>query len=148
MARARTAEQSGRLTEARQSYEAIAEAYAGVLDVTEAERRRKALESDARYKAMRKVEDRIDGRERNQARAVARMFPTLSADGAPVLQSLRAELNADTLAKAARGDSYEAASARRSLALIRAQLSSLIRELKQAGDARASLLERLLESLP
>ena len=148
MARARTAEQSGRLTEARQSYEAIAEGYAGVLDVTDADRRRKALESDSRYKAMRKMEDRIDGRERNQARAVARMFTTLSADGAPVLQSLRAELNADTLAKAARGDSYEAASARRSLALIRAQLSSLIRELKQAGDARASLLERLLESLP
>ena len=118
------------------------------LDVTEADRRRKAIESDPRYQAMRKMEDRIDGRERNQARAVARMFTTLSADGAPVLQSLRAELNADTLAKAARGDWYEAASARRSLALIRAQLSSLIRELKQAGDARASLLEKLLESLP
>jgi len=142
------AEQDGRLTEAHQSYAAIAEAYAGVLDVAEADRRRKALESDARYKPMRKLEDRIDDRERNQARAVVRMLSALSADSAPLVQSLRRQLNLDSLLKAANGDSYEAASARRSLALIRVQLSSLVRDMDQAGDARAALIKRLLESLP
>jgi poly(3-hydroxybutyrate) depolymerase len=42
---------------------------------------------------------------------------------------------------------FDAASARRSLSLIRVQLSSLIRELQEKGDARTAILQRLLDSI-
>jgi dienelactone hydrolase len=147
MARARAAEDNGRLIEAWQSYDSLAASYSGILDVGEAEARRKIVESDARYKAMRKIEERADSRERNETNTVARMFSRLPVEDLPPLQELRRRLHLDSLDKAARGDSYDAASARRSIALIRVQLSSLIRELRQKGDARTAMLQRLVDSM-
>jgi dienelactone hydrolase len=147
MARAIDAEQQSRLTEAWRSYEAIAAAYDGLVDVSQAATRRHALESDERFKKMRKLEERADGRERNQAKAVARMLAGLPPENLPPLQELRGQLQLVSLGKAATGDSYEAASARRSIALIRMQLSTLIREMQAQGDARTATLQRLLNSM-
>jgi pimeloyl-ACP methyl ester carboxylesterase len=147
MALARAAEENGRLTEAWRSYDALIASYSGLLNVGEAESRRKTIESDARYKTMRKVEERADSRERTETNTVARMFTTLPVEELPPLQELRRQLHLDSLAKAARGDSYDAASARRSLTLIRVQLSSLIRELQEKGDARVAILQRIVDSM-
>ncbi len=62
-------------------------------------------------------------------------------------RKLRGQISLDSLVQAARGDSYEAASARRSLALVRVQLSSLVRDLQGKGDRRAEILQRILDSM-
>ncbi len=51
MARARSLEDRARFTEAWRSYRAIAATYSGVVDVSDAERRRQTLEGDDRYKS-------------------------------------------------------------------------------------------------
>jgi hypothetical protein len=147
MARARTAEENGRLTESWRTYDSIVASYSGIVDVSAAESRRKALESDARYKGLRKQEEKADGRERSEADNVQRMVARLPAEDPPPVLQLRSQLHVDSLVKSARGDSYEANSARRSLALIRVQLSTLIRELQGRGDARTRILQNLLDSI-
>jgi dienelactone hydrolase len=147
MAHARAFEEHGMLTDAQRSYESIVASYAGLVDVSEAERRSKAIESDARFKSARKLEERADRRERDEADAVGRMMTRLSAEDPPHVQELRGQVNLDSLVKAARGDSYEAASARRSLALVRVQLSSLVRDLQGKEDRRAEILQKILDSM-
>ena len=148
MAHARSFEEHGLLTDAQRSYESIVASYAGLVDVSEAERRSKTIESDARFKSARKLEERADRRERDEADAVGRMMTRLlSAEDPPLVQELRGQINLDSLVKAARGDSYEAASARRSLALVRVQLASLLRDLQGKADRRADVLQKILDSM-
>ena len=147
MAHARAFEEHGLLTDAHRSYESIVASYTGLVDVSEAERRGKAIESDARFKNARKLEERADRRERDEADAVGRMLTRLSAEDPPQVQELRGQINLDSLVKAARGDSYEAASARRSLALVRVQLASLLRDLQGKADRRAEVLQKILDSM-
>ena len=115
--------------------------------MSEAERRGKAIESDARFKSARKLEERADRRERDEADAVGRMLTRLSAEDPPHIPELRGQINLDSLVKAARGDSYEASSARRSLALVRVQLSALVHDLQGTGDRRAEIVQRILDSM-
>jgi hypothetical protein len=147
MARAGFAEQNGRLTDASRAYRSI-ESYGGMIDVSAAETRRKLIESSARYKTLRKEEARADDRERRETDNVQRMIAALPEEGAPPVQRLRAELPLDAHMKSAGGDSSEAEAARRSLALIRVQLATLIRELQERGDGRTRLLQNLLDSMP
>jgi predicted esterase len=147
MAHARAFEEHGLLTDARRSYESIVSSYAGLVDVSEAERQGKTLESDARFKSARKLEERADRRERDEADALGRMIARLSGEDPPHIQELRGQINLDSLVKAARGDSYEASSARRSLALVRVQLSSLVRDLQRTEDKRAEMLQKILDSM-
>ncbi len=147
MARARSLEERSLLTEAWRSYGAIASAYAGLIDVSEAERRRRALESDDRFKAAQKLEDRIDRREREQAVALARVLGRLTQDDVPLVAELRSRLHLDALSKTAAGDNYEAASASRSLTLIRIQLSSIARDLRERHDVRADVVQKVLDSI-
>jgi dienelactone hydrolase len=147
MAHARAFEERGLLTDAWRSYGSMVASYARLVDVSEAERRGKTLESDARFKSARKLEERADKRERDEADAVGRMITRLSGGEPPHIQELRGPLNLDSHAKAARGDSYDAASARRSLALVRVQLSSLVRDLQGTGDKRAEILQKILDSM-
>jgi hypothetical protein len=60
---------------------------------------------------------------------------------------LRNRLNLDSLLKASRGEGYEAASASRSLALVRIQLSTVSRELAAKHDVRADVVQKLLDSI-
>ena len=147
MARARSAEQRGRLTDAWRAYRSI-ESYGGMIDVSAAEARRKLIESDQRYKTLRKDEARADNRERRETDNVQRMIAALPEVGAPPVQRLRSDLRLDALIKSSRGDSSEAEAARRSLALIRVQLATLIRELQERGDGRTRVLQNLLDSMP
>jgi pimeloyl-ACP methyl ester carboxylesterase len=147
MAHARAFEERGLLTDAWRSYGSIVTSYARLVDVSEAERRVKTLESDGRFKSARKLEERADRRERDESDAVGRMIARLSGEEPPHIQELRGQLNLDWLVKAARGDSYDAASARRSLALVRVQLSSLVRDLRGTGDKRAEILQKILDSM-
>jgi hypothetical protein len=146
LAWAREAEQNGRPTEAWRLYDAISAVYATVIDASEADARRKTLESGGAFKAARKAEERTDSRERSRATAVARLLFALPAENLPPLQELRSQLQLDSLARAARDNSYDGASARRTIALIRVQLASLIREMQAQGDARTAVLQRLLNS--
>jgi len=147
IARARTLEERALFTEAWRSYGAIAATYTGLLDVSDAERRVRTLESDDRLKSARKIEERADRREQDQAVALARVLSRLSEDEVPLVAELRSRLNLDSLLKASRGDGYEAASAARSLGLIRIQLSTLARELRDKHDARADVLQKILDSI-
>ena len=147
LARARSLEERSLLTEAWRSYGAIGSSYSGLIDVSEAERRRRALESDDRFKAAQKLEERVDRREREQAVALARVLGRLTQDDVPLVAELRSRLNLDTLSKAAGGDNYEAASASRSLALIRIQLSSIARDLRERHDVRADVIQKVLDSI-
>jgi hypothetical protein len=75
------------------------------------------------------------------------MITRLSGEEPPHIQELRGQINLDSLVKASRGDSYDAASARRSLALVRVQLSSLVRDLQGTADKRAEIVQKILDSM-
>jgi len=147
MARAQTLEERARFTEARRSYGSIASSYTDLLDVGEVERRSRVLESDDRYKSARKMEERADRREQEQAVALARVLSRLTEDEVPLVAELRSRLNLDALSKASRGEGYDAASASRSLALIRIQLSTIARDLGDKHDARADVVQKVLDSI-
>jgi len=147
MARARTLEERALFTEAWRSYGAIAAAYTGVIDASDAERRVRSLESDDRFKSARKAEERAGRREQEQAVALARVLSRLTEDQVPLVAELRSRLNLDSLSKASRGDGYEAASAGRSLALIRIQLSTIARDLRDKHDVRADVVQKVLDSI-
>jgi dienelactone hydrolase len=147
MARARTLEDRSLFIEAWRSYGAIASSYKSLIDVSDAERRRGSLESDERFKAARKAEDRADRRERDQAVALAGVLNRFTGDEVPLVAELRSRLNLDTLAKASRGEGYEAASASRSLALVRIQLSTIARDLRDQHDVRAEVIQKVLDSI-
>jgi hypothetical protein len=147
MARAQTLEERARFTEARRSYGSIASSYTDLLDVGEVERRGRVLESDDRYKSARKMEERADRREQEQAVALARVLSRLTEDEVPLVAELRSRLNLDALSKASRGEGYDAASASRSLALIRIQLSTIARDLGDKHDARAGVVQKVLDSI-
>src|SRR5262249_55812583 len=134
-------------TEAWRSYGAIASTYAGVIDTGDAERRHHALETDERFKSARKVEERVDRREREQAMALARALGRLNDENVPLVTELRGLLNLDDLLKASRGDGYEASSATRSLALIRIQLSTIERNFQETHDPRAEVVQKVLDSI-
>ena len=148
MARARGLEERGLLSEAWQSYRSIADSYSGVVDVADATARKRVIEADARFKNLRKLEERTDRREREAAGALGRLQSKLTTESEPLLAGpVRASLDLDSLEKAARGDSYQAASAQRSLALIRVQLSTLVRELEARHDRQAGVLRTVLDSI-
>jgi predicted esterase len=147
LSRARALEDKGLLLEAWRSYGAIASTYAGLVDATDAERRHHALESDERFKAARKIEDRVDRRERDQATALARALGRLNGEDIPLVAELRGLLNLDDLLKASRGDGYEAASASRSLALIRIQLSTIARDFQAKHNPRGDVVQKVLDSI-
>jgi len=147
IARARTLEDRSLLVEAWRSYGAIAASYRSLIDVSDAERRRGSLESDGRFKAARKAEDRADRRERDQAVALAAVLNRVTQDEVPLVAELRSRLNLDTLAKASRGEGYDAASASRSLALARIQLSTIMRDLRDKHDVRADVIQKVLDSI-
>ena len=147
MARARTLEERALFTEAWRSYGAIASSYAGLVDVSEAERRAHSLESDTRFKSARKTEERADRREQEQAVALARVLSRLSEDDVPLVAELRSRLNLDALLKASHGEGYDAASASRSLALVRIQLSTIARDLGNKHDPRADVVQKVLDSI-
>lgn len=147
LARARKLEDRSLLTEAWRSYSAIAAGYSGVLDAHDADERRRNLEHDDRLKAAQKIEERVDRHERDQAIALARVLGRLNEDEVPLVAELRNRLNLDSLLKASRGEGYEAASASRSLALVRIQLSTVSRELAAKHDVRADVVQKLLDSI-
>jgi pimeloyl-ACP methyl ester carboxylesterase len=147
LARARKLEDRSLLTEAWRSYSAIAAGYSGVLDAHDADERRRNLEHDDRLKAAQKIEERVDRHERDQAIALARVLGRLNEDEVPLVAELRNRLNLDSLLKASRGEGYEAASASRSLALVRIQLSTVSRELTAKHDVRADVVQKLLDSI-
>src|SRR4051812_2386666 len=147
MARAGELEQGGLLAEAWRSYGAIASAYSGVIDASEAERRRHSLEAGDRFKAEQKIEERADRRERDQAVALGRVLTRLTADDVPLVAELRSRLNVDTLIKTSHGEGYDAESAARSLALIRIQFSTLAREMRDNHDVRADVVQKVLDSI-
>jgi len=147
MTRAGELEQRGLLTEAWRSYGAIASSYAGVIDASEAERRRHNLEAGDRFKTAQKIEERADRRERDQAVALGRVLTRLTAADVPLAAELRSRLNVDTLVKTSRGEGYDAESAARSLALMRIQLSTIAREMRDRHDVRADVVQKVLDSI-
>jgi dienelactone hydrolase len=147
MTRAGELEQRGLLTEAWRSYGAIASSYSGVIDASEAERRRHNLEAGDRFKTAQKIEERADRRERDQAVALGRVLTRLTADDVPLAAELRSRLNVDALVKASRGEGYDAESAARSLALMRIQLSTIAREMRDRHDVRADVVQKVLDSI-
>jgi len=147
MTRAGELEQRGLLTEAWRSYGAIASSYSGVIDASEAERRRHNLEAGDRFKTAQKIEERADRRERDQAVALGRVLTRLTADDVPLAAELRSRLNVDTLVKTSRAEGYDAESAARSLALMRIQLSTIAREMRDRHDVRADVVQKVLDSI-
>jgi predicted esterase len=147
MSRARALEQRGLLTEARRSYRTIVTTYTGLLDVTDVDRRLHAIEADNKFKDARKLEERADRREQQEIYAVGKVVAQLGADDPPLVAQLRSQLNLDSLEKALRGEGYEAASATRSIALVRIQLSTVARELRDQHDVRADLVQKVLDSI-
>ena len=147
MTRAGELEQRGLLTEAWRSYGAIASSYAGVIDASEMERRRHNLEAGDRFKTAQKIEERADRRERDQAVALGRVLTRLTAADVPLAAELRSRLNVDTLVKTSRGEGYDAESAARSLALMRIQLSTIAREMRDRHDVRADVVQKVLDSI-
>jgi len=147
MARAQLLEERALFTEARRSYGSIASSYAGLIDVGDVERRGRTLDSDDRFKSGRKIEERADRREQEQAVALARVVSRLTEDEVPLVAELRNRLNLDALSKASRGEGYDAASASRSLALIRIQLSTIARDFRDKHDARADVIQKVLDSI-
>jgi len=147
VARARGLEERGLLTEAVRSYGTIVSTYSGLLDVADAERRLRALEADGRLKDARKLEERADRREQQVIYAVGKVVQLLAAEDAPLVAQLRSVLNLESLTKASRGEGYEAASAVRSLALVRIQLSTIAREMQDKHDPRADLAQKVLDSM-
>ena len=135
------------MTEAWRSYGAIASSYSGVIDASEAERRRHNLEAGDRFKTAQKIEDRADRRERDQAVALGRVLTRLTADDVPLAAELRSRLNVDALVKTSRGEGYDAESATRSLALVRIQLSTIAREMRDRHDVRADVVQKVLDSI-
>jgi hypothetical protein len=147
MARARTLEERSLFVEAWRSYGAIGSTYKNLVDVSDAERGRRSLEGDERFKAAQKAEGRADRREREQAVTLARVLSRLTEDEVPLVAELRSRLNLDALTKASRGEGYDAASASRSLALVRIQLSTIARELRDKHDVRADVVQKVLDSI-
>jgi predicted esterase len=147
MARARGLEERGLITEAWRSYGVIASSYSGLIDVTEAEHRHQSLEGDDRFKTAQRIEERADRRERDQAIALGRVLTRLTADDVPLAAELRSRLNVDALVKSSRGQGYEAESASRSLALLRIQLSTIARDMHEQHDARADVVQKVLDSI-
>jgi tetratricopeptide (TPR) repeat protein len=139
MKRARALEERGAWPDARRGYGAIVETYASLVDVSEARARLAAIDADKRLKDMRRSEERSDDRERGRAAAIDQMLARLAADEPTSVAVLRGMLNFDSVLKASRGDSYEGASARRTLELLFVQSSSARRELEARRDyARAA----------
>lgn len=147
MSRARALEERGLVTEAWRSYGSIVATYSGVLEVTDAERRLKAVETDARFKDARKNEERVDRREQQEIYAIGKVVAQLGADDPPLVAQLRSQLNLDSLEKASRGRGYESESAARSMALVRIQLSTVAREMRDKHDVRADLVQKVLDSM-
>jgi dienelactone hydrolase len=147
VARARALEDRGLLTEAWRSYGTIVATYTGLVDVGDAERRLRAIETDSRFKNARKLEERADRREQQEIYAVGKVAARLAEENPPLVSELRAELNLDSLDKASRGEGYEAASATRSIALVRIQLSTMAREMRDKHDVRADLVQKVLDSI-
>jgi pimeloyl-ACP methyl ester carboxylesterase len=133
--------------EAWRSYSSIAATYSGLLDVSEADGRHRSLEQDQRFKTAQKIEERADKREREQAVALARVLGRLNENEVPLVAELRNRLNLDALLKASRGEGYEAASASRSLALVRIQLSTIARDLSDKHDVRSEVVQKVLDSI-
>jgi len=147
VSRARALEDRGLLTEAWRSYRTIATTYTGLVDVGDADRRLRAIEADNRFKKARKLEERADRREQQEIYAVGKVVAELGADDPPLVAQLRSQLNLDSLEKASGGEGYEAASATRSIALVRIQLSTVARELRDKRDVRADLVQKVLDSI-
>jgi pimeloyl-ACP methyl ester carboxylesterase len=147
VARARALEDRGLLTEAWRSYGTIVATYTSLVDVGDAERRRRAIETDSRFKNSRKLEERADRGEQQEIYAVGKVAARLAEENPPLVAELRAELNLDSLEKASRGEGYEAASATRSIALVRIQLSTMAREMRDKHDVRADLVQKVLDSI-
>jgi dienelactone hydrolase len=147
MSRARGLEERGLLTEAWRSYRTIVTTYTGLLDMTDADRRLRAIDADNRVKDARKLEERADRREQQEIYAVGKVVAELGGDDPPLIAQLRSQLNLDSMEKASRGEGYEAASATRSIALVRIQLSTVARELRDKHDVRADLVQKVLDSI-
>jgi pimeloyl-ACP methyl ester carboxylesterase len=147
ISRARALEERGLLTEAWRSYRTIVTTYTGLLDVADADRRLRAIDSDHKFKDARKLEERADRREQQEIYAIGIVVAQLSTDDPPLVAQLRSQLNLDSLEKASRGEGYEAASATRSIALVRIQLSTVARDLRDKHDVRADLVQKVLDSI-
>ena len=147
VSRARALEDRGRLTEAWRFYSSIVATYSGLIETTDAERRLKAIETDARFKDARKLEERADRREQQEIYAVGKVVAQLGDDNPPLVAQLRSQLNLDSLEKAARGQGYEAESAARSIALVRIQLSTVAREMTDKHDVRVDIVQKVLDSM-
>ena len=135
------------MTEAWRSYRTIVTTYTGLLDVADADRRLRAIDSDHKFKDARKLEERADRREQQEIYAIGKVVAQLSTDDPPLVAQLRSQLNLDSLEKASRGEGYEAASATRSIALVRIQLSTVARDLRDKHDVRADLVQKVLDSI-
>jgi len=147
VSRARALEERGLLTEAWRAYGSIATTYSGLIDAADAERRLKTIETDARFKDARKLEERADRREQQEIYAVGKVVTQLGADDPPLVARLRTQLNLDSLEKASRGQGYEAESAARSIALVRIQLKTVAREMRDKHDVRADIVQKVLDSM-
>jgi len=147
VSRARALEDRGRLPEAWRAYGAIVTTYSGLVDVADAERRLKTIETDTRFKDARKLEERADRREQQEIYAVGKVVTQLGADDPPLVAQLRTQLNLDSLEKTSHGQGYEAESAARSIALVRIQLTTVAREMRDKHDVRADIVQKVLDSM-
>lgn len=147
VSRARVLEERGLVTEAWRAYGSIVTTYSGLLDIADAERRLKTIEADGRFKDARRLEERTDRREQQEIYAVGRVVTQLSGDEPPLVAQLRSQLNLDSLEKTSRGQGYEAESAARSIALVRIQLATISREMRDKHDVRADVVQKVLDSI-
>ncbi len=141
MARARGLETSKDFPAAVRAYASIVETYDGLGDVTAARVRLQALENDEDATRARREEARTDERERarkGEFGAVLVLFMRNQLDTVP--QILDA-LHIRSLRRAAEGDDYEAASARRTLEQIYVQVAFYVwRDMEAAGDFRRAAM--------
>ncbi len=73
--------------------------------------------------------------------------PLDAEDDAARCRSFAPQLNLDALVKTSRGEGYDAESASRSLALVRIQLSTIAREMRDRHDVRADVVQKVLDSI-
>jgi pimeloyl-ACP methyl ester carboxylesterase len=112
--------------------------------------RRRAAPARARSRRQaqrtRALEERADRREQQVIYAVGKVVQLLSAEDAPLVAQLRSVLNLES-SPCVRGEGTKRASAARSLALVRIQLSTIAREMQDRHDPRVDLAQKVLDSM-
>jgi dienelactone hydrolase len=141
LAAAGALEQAGRLTEARSLYGSVVSTFHGLVDITEAQAKEKALARDARVAAARREEERADREERGRANQLWPALSALRGDDLPMLPVVLSRLQVESLKRHAATQGVKAESAQRALELIFVQTAFYVwREFEEKKDyGRAAL---------